>query len=245
MDFNSKDYKNTDFRAEQHLYTRFYYDEVSTAPGITWCTEYFYRRMQDGKYRLVEIDSWDNELYVHEEYDTAERFARDIKQEGSDEEEDIDEDKLCEILALCPNDIRRYRRIVRDHFSNRTASLLVNALNRGYRDLVKALLPDFAEIRSRIFPAPRIPGISKTEMERRKEMLRAYYRSNGYYKETRPDHFSEDSLGSLHHYAEIHENSIELVVHGRGGGNRSFILLDDTGKLKMEFPRLDFDRNED
>lgn len=244
MEFTSTDYRNTDFRKEQNLFIRFYYDEISTAPGLTWCTEYFYRRMPEGNYRLVLIDGWDNELYAHEEYDTAERFAHNIRQVGSEEEE-LDEDYLEQILELCPNDIKRYRRIVRSHFNNRTASLLLSALDRGHKDLVKALLPDFAEIRSKIYPAPNIPGISKREMERRKELLRTYYRSNGYYKETRPDHFSEDSLGSLHHYAEIQENCIELVVHGRGGGNRRFILLEDTGKLKMEFSELNFDCNED
>jgi len=42
-DFTSKDYTSDDFRKEEHLFSRFYSDEISSAPGITWCTEYFYR----------------------------------------------------------------------------------------------------------------------------------------------------------------------------------------------------------
>ena len=99
MDFRSSDYRNTDFRKEQSLYIKFFYDEISTGPGLSWCTEYYYRRMADGKYRFVMIDRCDNELYCHSEYETPEKFAHDIRHVGS-EEEDLDWDYLEQILEL-------------------------------------------------------------------------------------------------------------------------------------------------
>ena len=51
--FKSCDYTGSDFRKESHLYRQFYYDEIYTAPGLSWCTEYYYRRMPDGRYRFV------------------------------------------------------------------------------------------------------------------------------------------------------------------------------------------------
>lgn len=240
MDFTSKDYSNTDFREEENLYTKFYYDEVSTAPCLTWCTEYFYRRMPDGKYRLVEIDSWDNELYCHNEYESAEKFADDIIRAGCAEEE-LDESLFRLVMSLCPEDIRKYEDDVRSHFNDKTASLLSEALDDGDRALVKALLPDFDAFRRRLYPAPHISGISRKELNRRKEMIRDYYRQN-HYAEKEPDHFSQ--VSSISHHARIKEYSIELVVCGRGGGHRETILLEDTEKLQKKFQELNFEEPE-
>ena len=187
MDFNSDDYRNTDFRNEEQLYTRFYYNEVSTAPGLTWCTEYFYRKMPDGKYRLVEIDSWDNELYCHNEYSSAKDFADDIKNEGCAEEE-VSDYLFDIILSLCPEDVKKHEEELRGCFDEKSASLLEVALDDGDRALVKALLPDFAQLREHLYPTPYIPGISVKELNRRKEMLREHYRKSGYVEES-PDCF--------------------------------------------------------
>ena len=236
MDFTSKDYSNTDFRNEEKLYTQFYYDEVSTGPCATWCTEYFYRRMPEGKYRLVEIDSWDNELYTHTEYESAEKFADDIIRSGCAEEE-LDESLFHLILSLCPEDIRKYEDDVRMDFNDKTASLLSVALKDGDRALVKALLPDFDAFRRRLYPSPYIPGISRKELNRRKELIRDYYRQN-HYAEKEPDHFYQ--VSTISHHARIKEYSIELSEHSRWGGRREEIMLEDTEKLQKKFRSLNF-----
>ena len=238
MNFTSEDYSNTDFRNEEKLYTKFYYDEVSTAPCVTWCTEYFYRRMPEGKYRLVEIDSWDNELYCHNEYESAEKFADDIIRAGCAEEE-LDDSLFNLVLSFCPEDIRKNKDYVRRHFNDKTASLLKKALDDGDRELVKALLPDFAKFREHLYPSPYIPGISRKELNRRKDMLRDYFRKR-HYPEIEPDHFCQRASCSYH--ARIKEYSIEVLVCGHGGGHRDVYMLEDTEKLQRHFHELDFSR---
>ena len=238
MDFTSIDYRNTDFRNEQDLFKQFYYDEIHTAPGLSWCTEYYYRRMPDGKYRFIMIDSRDNELYAHEEYNSPEKFAREIRTVGS-EDEGLDDALLEMILSLCPKDIRRYRRIVRSQFNDRTASLLQDAYYEGYRDLVKALLPNFEEIRARIYPVPYIPGIAAKELERRKEMLREYYQLKGYIEEE-PNYFKKDDNRPFLYSINIGKYTIDLSTHWHGYCNRSTILLEDTDKLRKMYPKIDF-----
>ena len=76
--------------------------------------------------RLVEIDSWDNELYCHNEYESAEKFADDIIRAGCAEEE-LDESLFRLVMSLCPEDIRKYEDDVRSHFNDKTASLLSEA----------------------------------------------------------------------------------------------------------------------
>lgn len=88
MGFIDNDYKNKDFRNEQALFRKFFYDEINSAPGFSWCTEYYYRRMPDGKYRFVMIDYYDHELYEHAEFDSPEDFVKEIRMVGSDEEEE-------------------------------------------------------------------------------------------------------------------------------------------------------------
>ena len=186
MEFTSKDYTSEDFREEEDLFTQFYYEEVSTAPGLTWCTEYFYRKLENGRYQLVEIDSFDNELYLHEEYATAEAFADAMKIDTSERELDPYID--AEILSLFPEDLKQYEEEVASHFSKILAELIHTALEEGDRELVQALLPDFDTLRDDINPLPYIPGISKQELERRKEIFRKYYISQGYVEES-PDYF--------------------------------------------------------
>ena len=177
MKFTSENYTNKDFRKEQDQFTEFYYDEVSTAPGITWCTEYHYRKMPDGKFRFVMIDSFDDELYCHNEYENAKEFAEDVKSDSSGRELEPYMDR--EILALLPVDLRRKKEEMSGYFSEYIAALISNALENGDRDLVRALLPDFSEIRDALYPAPYIPGISVKELERKRNMYREYYRSQG------------------------------------------------------------------
>lgn len=237
--FKSCDYTGSDFRKESHLYRQFYYDEIYTAPGLSWCTEYYYRRMPDGRYRFVMIDAHDNELSGHEVYDTPQEFAKDIRAVGSEDEMLEDESLLENILALCPNDIRRYRRIVRSHFNDRTASLLVDALSRGYRDLVRALLPSFEAIREGIYPAPYIPQVSRGEIERRRQMLRSYYLAEGY--EQGSDGVLRKEGGRGSGYAVyFDERNINRSSYWRGYGNCSAIPLDDTDELRKAYPGLDF-----
>ena len=239
-EFTSRDYENVDFREEQKLYTKFYYDEISTAPCITWCTEYFYRRMPDGKYRLVEIDSWDNELYVHNEYATAKEFADDFKA-GCNEDDTIDDDSLFKtVLGLCPEDIRKHEDELKSYFYNRTAALLEHALKDGDRDLVKALLPDFSAMRERLYPSPHIPCISEKERIRRRKMLREYYRSQEGYEEIRPYCFSKTDGRSYRDSVGIHKDKIGFSYSCRVGGTHSEVLLEDTGKLRKMYPELDF-----
>ena len=237
MGFIDNDYKNKDFRNEQALFRKFFYDEINSAPGFSWCTEYYYRRMPDGKYRFVMIDYYDHELYEHAEFDSPEDFAKEIRMVGSDEEEEtLDEDLLGLILSLCPKDIRRYRRIVRSYFNNRTASLLQDAYYEGYWDLVKALLPDFGEIRAKIYPASCLPGISIRELDRRKEILREYFRSEGY-KEKGPDFFKGDNESVSHSY---YFDGYEVIHSSSWHGYRSrySISLEDTEKLREAYPGL-------
>ncbi len=238
-EFTSRDYENVDFRKEQKLYTKFYYDEISTAPCITWCTEYFYRRMPEGKYRLVEIDSWDDELYVHNEYASAKEFADDFRA-GCYEDETCDDETLFDtVLSLCPEDIRKQEEELRSHFHNRTAALLKQALKDGDRELVKALLPDFAAMRERLYPAPHIPCISERECKRRRKMLREYYRSQESYEEVRPYCFSKTDGRSYCDSVVIHKDRIGFSHACRVGGSNSEVLLEETEKLRKMYPELD------
>ena len=239
-DFTSKEYTSDDFRKEEHLFSRFYSDEISSAPGITWCTEYFYRRMPEGRYRLVTIDYLDNELYCHNEYDSAQAFADDFRA-GYQEEEDLeDEDLLKTILSLCPEDIRSHVDELKMLFCDRTASLLESALEDGDRSLVKALLPDFAAFRERLYPSPHIPCISAKERKRRRDMIREYYRSQKRYEEVRPYVFSETDGRSYRHSVGIGENEIGFSYVCRVGGDHSQVSLEDTENLRKMYPDLDF-----
>ena len=187
MYFSSTDYTAQDFRKESNLFTQFFYDEVYTATGLSWCTEYYYRRLPDGRYRFVMIDSVDNELYANEIFDNAEEFGKYVKDYTAtrDLEPYLDD----EILSLCPEDIRQNEDELEMDFNEITAALLHDALIEGNRPLVKALLPDFSEFRERLYPSPYIPGISVKELARKKNLYRDYYRSREDYVEEKPDVF--------------------------------------------------------
>lgn len=230
MEFTSEEYRNTDFRAEQDQFTRFYYDEVSTAPGITWCTEYHYRKLPDGKYRFVMIDSFDNELYCHTEYENAKEFAEDIKLDSSGRELEPYIDR--EILALFPNDLRRKKEEMSQYFSEFTAALISDALENGDRNLVRALLPDFSEVRKNLYPDPYIPGISRKELERKRNMYREYFRSLGY-EEEKPDYFIRHEPRACRK-AFIDEYEIRYSTSMPCGGSSSSVLLEDAAEVKNE-----------
>ena len=227
MDFNGKEYSCKDFRKEENLFTQFNYSEVNSGPGITWCTEYYYLHLPNGKYRFVMIDSFDEELYYHREYETAEEFAEDLKEATNldlDEEQYLNE----EILSLCPEDIREEEDLGY-HFNEVIADLIHVALKEGDRALVKALLPNFTEYRESLYPTPYIPNLPEKELERRRNLYREHYRSEGYVEE-KPDYFVERG-GHIRHTVSIGKYSICYSTISPFGGSRSSILLENTEKL--------------
>ena len=230
MKFKDEGYSSKDFRKEENLFTQFNYSEVSTGPGISWCTEYYYRRMPDGKYRFVMIDRVDDELYSHREYETAQEFADDLKEAtnlGMDEEPYMND----EILSLCPDDIREEEDLGY-HFNEIIADLIHVALKEGDRALVKALLPDFAEYRERLHPTPYIPGLPEKELERRINLLRKQYRSAGYVEEE-PDYFVQRGSRS-YHSVRIGKYNISYSTRSSVGGSHSSVLLEDVKELPDE-----------
>ncbi len=73
MSFKCGDYDSGDeFREEEGLYTLFYYDELCTGPFMNWCTEYYFRKIGENRYRLVYIDRYDNQISVNEEFSATE-----------------------------------------------------------------------------------------------------------------------------------------------------------------------------
>ncbi len=227
MDFTSDSYSSKDFRKEEELFTQFHYSEVSTAPGLTWCTEYHYRKLPNGGYQFVMIDSADNELYCHEEYETAKEFADDLKKETSNGEAGPYLDD--EILSLFPEDIRREEEELTYLFNEITADLLHDALEEGDRELVKAFLPDFSEFRARLYPAPYIPGISAKELERRRELLRTKYLSEGYVEEN-PDEFVKRGH-RITYVVEIGKYSVGYSTGAPYGCSQSSALLENINDL--------------
>ncbi len=230
MDFTSDSYSSEDFRKEEELFTQFHYSEVSTAPGLTWCTEYHYRKLPNGGYQFVMIDSADNELYCHREYSTAKEFADDIKEETiNDGAEPYLDD---EILSLFPEDIRKEEDELIYLFNEVTADLLHDALEEGDRELVKAFLPDFSEFRARLYPAPYIPGISARELERRRNLLRTKYRSEGYVEE-KPDVFIKRGH-RITDVVEINKYSVGYSTGTPYGSSQSGTILEDLKELPNE-----------
>ena len=230
MDFNSKDYSSKDFRKEENQFIQFNYSEVSTGPGTTWCTEYYYLHLPNGKYRFIMIDRVDDELYYHREYKTAEEFADDLTKAtnlGLDEGPYLND----EILSLCPEDIRNYENLGY-HFNEIIADLIHVALKEGDRALVKALLPDFSEYRKSLYPAPYIPNIPEKELERRRNLCRERYRSEGYVEE-KPYYFVKRG-GRTRHTVRIGKYSIDYSTISPFGGNRSSVLLENMKDLPDE-----------
>lgn len=230
MNFTSDDYKSSDFRKEEEQFTLFNYSEVSTVPGLTWCTEYYYLRLPNGGYRFVMIDRVDDELYCHNEYETAKDFADGLKKAtylGLDEEPYLND----EILSLCPEDIQKEEDLGYQ-FNEIIADLIHDALKEGDRALVKALLPDFAEYRERLYPTPYIPGISEKELERRRNFYRNHYRSKGYVEEE-PNFFVQRG-GRSRHCVRIGKYSISYSTSSPVGGSHSSVLLEGVKVLPDE-----------
>jgi len=224
MYFTDTEYTAQDFRKESNLFTQFFYDEVHTAPGLSWCTEYYYRHLPDGRYRFVMIDSVDNELYANEIFDNSEEFGKYVKDYTAtrDLEPYLDD----EILSLCPEDIRQNEEELELDFNEITAALLHDALIEGDRPLVKALLPDFNEFRESLYPSPYIPGISVKELERKKNLYREYYRSKDGYVEEQPDKFV-CRWPRMVRTVVIGKYSIGYSIASPVGGSHSSTLFED------------------
>lgn len=217
MEFTSNQYTGEDFRKEQHLFIKFYDGEVSTALGTKCSIEYFYRKLENGKYQMVEIDPVDNKLYCHNECFTVQGFADDVITDTYARESTgyIDE----EVLSLYPDDIKQHESYLASYYTKGIVALIHSALDEGDRPLVKALLLDFNEIRSKFNPAPYIPGISKREIEKKKELLRKYYRSRGF-KEIHQDRFVSQT-GSSRRVANLEKYELYCIgSNAYGGGGR-------------------------
>lgn len=162
--FYSDDYSGNDFRRVEKYYTKFWYNQVDTAPGLTWCTEYFYKKMKNGKYRLVTVDAFDNYLSAHEEYNSAKGLVNTIFREA-----EYTEFKPCEmdieLMELFPNDLKPYPQLVATTLNELTAGLLLAAKHNKDKKLVNALLPDVENIRARIQHATA-SQFSKVSLER-------------------------------------------------------------------------------
>lgn len=222
MDFTSEDYTSEDFKKEEDLFTQFYYDEGFGAPGVEWYTNYYYRKLDNGRYRLVELDIMSNELYCHEEYASARDFAAHLNRYIEDKELEPYLDD--ELLSLFPDDLKQDKEEVASNFNEITASLIHIALEEGDRDLVQAFLPDFNYLRNRNNPVPYIPGISKRELERKKEIYRKYFLSQGYVEES-PDCFVKESFG-WREAARIGEYDLTCTLRTKMGGKRKTTLFE-------------------
>lgn len=137
MKFNDSRYSGKDFRRVERFYTLFYYDEVTTAPFVQWCTEYFYKCMKKNVYRLVYIDRYDNEITAHEEF-TAKGLVDYLNQDASDRElEDYMDDEL---LQMLPDSFKVEKDDQPMSFNPLTANLYMEAVKAGDKDLVKEIL---------------------------------------------------------------------------------------------------------
>lgn len=137
MNFNDSRYSGKDFRRVERFYTLFYYDEVTTAPFVEWCTEYFYKRMKKDVYRLVYIDRYDNEITAHEEF-TAKGLVDYLNQDASDRElEDYMDDEL---LQMLPDSFKVDKDDQPMSFNPLTANLYKAAVQAGDQDLINEIL---------------------------------------------------------------------------------------------------------
>lgn len=149
MSFYDSNYSGNDFRRVERFYTEFWYNQVDTAPGLTWCTQYFYKKMKNGKYRYVTIDKFDDGITAHEEFPDVESFSKAVKREA-----EYTEFEPCvvgeKILSLFPEDLRPYPELISSEFNEETEGLLYAAIRNNDRKLISALLPNFESIRKRI-----------------------------------------------------------------------------------------------
>ena len=149
MSFYDSNYSGKDFRRVERFYTQFWYNQVDTAPGLTWCTQYFYKKMKNGKYRYVMIDKFDDYLSEHAEFPDVESFSKAVKREA-----EYTEYEPCilgdRILSFFPEDLRPYPELIASEFNEETEGLLYAAISNNDKKLIAALLPDFENIRKRI-----------------------------------------------------------------------------------------------
>lgn len=149
MSFYDEDYSGDDFRRVEKYYTQFWFNKSYSGPGIVWYTQYFYKKMKNGKYRLVEIGADDNDILRHEEFEDAKRLVFEISQYwGSIENEAYEFN--CELLNLFPEDLRPYPQLIATELNAETAALLLAAKHNNDKKLIEALLPAFETIREKV-----------------------------------------------------------------------------------------------
>ncbi len=162
--FYSEEYYGTDFRKVERFYTKFWYNQVDTGPGLTWCTEYFYKRMKNGKYRLVLVDSFDNYLSAHQEYDNAQQLAVAIR--GEEEYTEFEPYEMdIDLMDLFPEDLHPYPQLIATTLNELRAGLLRAAKQNNDKILIKALLPDIEKLRTRVHHAT-VSQFGKVILER-------------------------------------------------------------------------------
>ena len=135
------DYK--EFKKEKRYYTKFYYEEISTAPGLTWCTDYYY-----GCGKIVGVDCESQEIVVEEWVPSPKDLVEFLNYLSSRTHTVYNMDD--EILKLFPKDLREYKNEISQYFSTFTEALILKAKKKRDYDLVNALLPDFNEVREKL-----------------------------------------------------------------------------------------------
>lgn len=135
------DYK--EFRKEKRYYTKFYYEEISTAPGLTWCTDYYY-----GCGKIVGVDCESQEIVVEERVPSPKDLVEFLNYLSSRTRTVYNMDD--EILKLFPKDLREYKNEISQYFSTFAEALILKAKKKRDYDLVNALLPDFNEVREKL-----------------------------------------------------------------------------------------------
>lgn len=123
-----------EFREEEHLFTRFYYDKSDTVHMLSRCAEYFYRKIGADLYWLVCIDTNADELTVNEQL-SAEQLVQLLNLDASNRE--LGEYKGRKVHKLIPGWTRKG---IRNHFNPLTGNLYIAAAHNNDSNLKYSLI---------------------------------------------------------------------------------------------------------
>lgn len=193
------DYK--EFKKEKRYYTKFYYEEISTAPGLTWCTDYYY-----GCGKIVGVDCESQEIVVEEWVPSPKDLVEFLNYLSSRTHTVYNMDD--EILKLFPKDLREYKNEISQYFSTFTEALILKAKKKRDYDLVNALLPDFNEVREKL-------GLKKVDEKDDNVEYEEEDEEDDEYEEEDDDEYEDDEDDDEGDEDEDDENELDELENRR------------------------------